>query len=70
MVWLLYIIFAIFSYPFTTWYGGYIITKLWAWFVVPVFHLPYLSVYQAVGLSMTAGIFLLGVSVAAALANK
>ena len=34
---------------------GFILTKLWAWFIVPVFHLPMLSLWQAVGVSMLVG---------------
>jgi hypothetical protein len=31
---------------------GYALTVLWAWFVVPVFHLPVLSIAPAIGLSL------------------
>ncbi len=33
-------------------YSGYALTVLWAWFVVPTFHLPQLSVVTAIGLAI------------------
>lgn len=30
---------------------GYVLTWLWLWFVVPVFHLPELGIVQAIGIS-------------------
>ena len=32
--------------------GGWAISNLWEWFIVPTFHLQPLSVVQAIGLSM------------------
>ena len=31
---------------------GFVLTKLWAWFIVPVFELPMLKLWEAVGISM------------------
>jgi hypothetical protein len=31
-------------------FKGYVFLKLWAWFVVPVFHLPQFSLSYAIGL--------------------
>lgn len=32
--------------------NGYVITKLWAWFIVPLFGLPLLNIPQAIGLDL------------------
>ena len=32
--------------------NGWALTKLWAWFVVPIFDLPYLRIVEAIGLAM------------------
>jgi hypothetical protein len=32
-------------------WGGFVLTKLWAWFVVPTFHLPELTLPVAIGLT-------------------
>ena len=31
---------------------GFVFMKLWAWFIVPVFHLPMLTIVIAIGVSM------------------
>lgn len=31
---------------------GYVLTILWVWFVVPVFHLPALGIVTAIGISL------------------
>jgi hypothetical protein len=31
---------------------GYVLTILWAWFIVPVFHLPALGIVAAIGFSL------------------
>lgn len=31
---------------------GFVLTILWAWFIVPVFHLPVLGIVVAIGVSM------------------
>lgn len=36
---------------------GYVVSKLWAWFIVPIFGLPTLSVAQAVGVSLVVTYF-------------
>lgn len=33
-------------------WNGYVLTILWAWFVVPTFHLPQLAIAPAIGISM------------------
>lgn len=33
-------------------WGGFVLTKLWFWFVVPTFHLPLLTLPSAIGLSL------------------
>jgi len=31
--------------------NGWVLVKLWAWFIVPVFNLPVLGLWQAIGVS-------------------
>lgn len=38
----------------TAW-SGYVLSILWGWFIVPVFHLPALSIAQAVGMAIVIG---------------
>lgn len=38
------------SIPITIW-QGFVLTKLWAWFIVPVFGLPALGLVPAIGLA-------------------
>lgn len=33
-------------------YTGFVFTKLWGWFVIPVFGLPMLTIAQAIGLTI------------------
>lgn len=33
--------------------NGWVLSLLWAWFLVPTFHLPYLTLVQAIGLMLT-----------------
>lgn len=33
-------------------FNGYALSVLWGWFVVPVFHLPELSIVPAIGIAM------------------
>lgn len=35
--------------------NGWALTKLWVWFVVPVFHLPVLNIPQAIGIALVIG---------------
>lgn len=37
--------------------GGFTFQKLWEWFVIPVFNLPYLSIVQCLGLFLLASLF-------------
>lgn len=32
--------------------NGWVLTKLWAWFMVPIFHLPALTLWPAIGVAM------------------
>lgn len=32
--------------------NGYVLTKLWGWFIVPTFHVPVLHLVPAMGLAM------------------
>lgn len=34
---------------------GWVVSLLWSWFVVPIFHLPYLPVPYAIGVAMLIG---------------
>ena len=36
--------------------NGYVLRILWGWFIVPIFHLPSLTIAQAIGLSMVVGL--------------
>ncbi len=36
--------------------NGYVLRILWGWFVVPLFHLPNLTIAQAIGLTMVVGL--------------
>ena len=36
--------------------NGYVLRILWGWFIIPVFHLPNLSLAQAIGFSMVIGL--------------
>lgn len=35
--------------------NGYVLSVLWGWFMVPIFHLPSLSLAQAIGVSIVVG---------------
>ncbi len=37
---------------FSAMFNGWALTKLWGWFIVPVFHLPMLTLPMAMGLSL------------------
>ena len=37
-------------------YAGFVLTKLWGWFVVPTFSLPLLSLPAAIGLFLIVGL--------------
>jgi len=36
---------------------GFVIAKIWLWFMVPIFGLPVLSIAQAIGVALVIGIF-------------
>lgn len=36
---------------------GYCLSVLWRWFAVPIFHLPTLTIAQAIGIGMVVGMF-------------
>ena len=36
-------------------FNGYVLSILWGWFMVPVFHLPALSVAPAIGIALVIG---------------
>jgi len=36
-------------------FNGYALSVLWGWFIVPVFHLPALTVVPAIGIAMVVG---------------
>jgi hypothetical protein len=38
-------------------YRGFVLCKLWAWFMVPLFHLPELTIPFAIGISLAIGMF-------------
>lgn len=40
--------------------GGWALSTLWDWFIVPVFGVPVLSVVQAIGISLVVNYFLSG----------
>jgi putative Mn2+ efflux pump MntP len=35
--------------------NGWVLTILWNWFIIPVFHLPQLTIVQAIGVVMVIG---------------
>lgn len=37
--------------------NGFVLSVMWGWFVVPVFHLPELGLWQAVGLATVLQLF-------------
>lgn len=49
---LLLIVVSLVSGVFTTIYSGWVLTKLWAWFVIPTFAAPMLSIPIAIGLAL------------------
>lgn len=32
--------------------GGWVLTVLWGWFIVPTFHLPWLGIVSAIGINL------------------
>lgn len=47
---------AVYIFVASLWYG-YVLSVLWAWFIVSLFHAPSLSVPAAIGISITVGMF-------------
>lgn len=37
-------------------FGGWVLSLLWGWFLVPVFHLPVLTVLQAIGVTLVVSL--------------
>lgn len=37
--------------------NGFVLSVMWGWFVVPVFHVPELGLWQVVGLAMVLQLF-------------
>jgi len=37
-------------------FNGVILSIMWGWFIVPIFHLPQLSITQAIGISLIVSI--------------
>lgn len=42
--------------------GGVVLSDLWRWFIVPIFHLPTFNFMQAVGIAYVAGFFRIGLA--------
>lgn len=40
---------------FSAVFSGYALSVLWGWFIVPIFHLPQLSITAAIGISLVIG---------------
>ena len=59
LLWILLLIPAvvIMVLPVALW-RGFVLTKLWAWFIVPTFGLPMLTMIPAIGLSLVVGMFI------------
>jgi len=45
-------VYAVLLMVFGSIYGGYALTILWKWFVVPIFHTPELSIPSAIGIAL------------------
>ncbi len=37
---------------------GFVLSVLWAWFIIPVFHVRPISIVLAIGLSLVMGMFM------------
>lgn len=35
---------------------GYVLTVLWGWFIIPIFHLPPLTIVPAIGIALVVGL--------------
>lgn len=47
--------------PMAMW-RGFVLSKLWLWFIVPTFNAPALSLTAAIGLSILVGMFTYGIA--------
>jgi len=36
-------------------FNGYVLKVLWGWFIIPIFHLPQLSIPSAIGIALVVG---------------
>jgi len=36
---------------------GFVLTKLWSWFIIPIFHLPVITIVPAMGIMLTICLF-------------
>jgi len=43
--------------------NGFVLSVLWGWFVVPIFHLPILPIIPAIGIFLTINLFTAGCKV-------
>ena len=34
---------------------GFVLTQLWSWFIVPIFHAPHLALVPAIGVALVVG---------------
>jgi hypothetical protein len=50
------IIFMVIILLFSFYFEGYVVMKLWDWFVIPTFGLPKLSIYTAIGIMLLMGL--------------
>jgi hypothetical protein len=61
---------SILLFPFSTLFTGYVLSVLWGWFVVPVFHVQQLSIHYAYGLSLLISVLLFSVTSAVLIYNS
>jgi len=55
-------IFAIALIPLAIIWGGFVISNLWEWLIVPIFPVPTLSIWQAMGVSCFINYFTMGIA--------
>lgn len=48
-------LFTLLAIPFGAMLNGYVLSVVWAWFIVPVFGLPEISVAQGLGIALVVG---------------
>ncbi len=54
-----FIMYTIMIVLLTVW-GGYVLSVMWGWFIVPVFHAPVLNIPQAIGISLMSAMLAKG----------